>query len=326
VSQTFYNPNPVDLEGVYAFPVPTSASLSEVTIASGEVELHGEVVARDRAQQVYEEEKSRGGDAGLAAREGVQTFRFRVSPIRQRDETRLRFVYYQPLEIDTGIGRYLYPLEDGGTDELAKSFWIHHEKVDGTFSVEVELKSAWPVTDVRAPGFEGEAQVDRVDEGHYRVRLERSEASLDRDFLLYYRLADDLPGLVEVVPYRAGPGGPGTFMMVVTPGLDLREITGGADTVFVLDVSGSMAGKIATLGRGVAKALGAMEPGDRFRIVTFSTRAEDLTRGWVTATPENARHWANAVQSLGTTGGISTPASSSACAASTTIAPRASCW
>lgn len=303
VSQTFYNPNPVDLEGVYAFPVPISASLSEVTIASGEKEIHGEVVARDRARQVYEEEKSRGNDAGLATQEAYQTFEFRVSPIRRQDETHVRFVYYQPLEIDTGIGRYLYPLEDGGTDEVAKSFWVPHEKVDGSFSVELELKSAWPVSDVRVPGFEKEAQVVKVAEGHYKVMLQREGASLDRDFLLYYRLADDLPGRVEVVPYRSGPDEPGTFMMVVTPGLDLHEITGGADTVFVLDVSGSMAGKIATLGRGVSKALGAMKPGDRFRIVTFSTRAEDLTRGWVAATPENVRHWATTVQSLQATGG-----------------------
>jgi len=303
VSQTFYNPNPVDLEGVYAFPVPISASLSEVTITSGEIDRHGEVVPKDRAQQVYQEEKSRGNDVGLAAKKGYQTFEFRVSPIRGRDETRMRFVYYQPLEIDTGIGRYLYPLENGGTDEVAKSFWVPHEKVDGNLTVELELKSAWAVTDLRVPGFETEAQVTELGEGHYSVRLDRQGASLDRDFVFYYRLADDLPGRVEVIPYRAGPDEPGTFMMVVTPGLDLKEITGGADYVFVLDVSGSMASKIATLGSGVAKALGEMVPGDRFRIVTFSSSAQDLTGGWIDATPDNVRHWAGVVSGIGTQGG-----------------------
>ncbi len=303
VSQTFYNPNPVDLEGIYAFPVPLSASLSEVTIASGESEIHGEVIARDEAQRVYQEEKSRGNDAGLATKNGYQTFEFRVSPIRQRDETRMRFVYYQPLEIDTGIGRYLYPLEDGGTDELARSFWIPNPRVEGDFSLELELKSAWAVSDLRVPGFENEARIDELAEGHYRVLLERSGASLERDFVFYYRLADDLPGRVELIPYRADPGGPGTFMLVVTPGLDLGELRGGADYVFVLDVSGSMSGKIATLGRGVSRALGEMQPGDRFRIVTFAQSAWDLTRGWVPATPQNVAHWARQVQGLAPRGG-----------------------
>jgi Ca-activated chloride channel family protein len=298
VTQTFYNPNASDLEGVYAFPVPVSASLSEVTIFAGEREIHGEVVEKERAQRIYEEEKSQGNDAGLATKNGYQTFEFRVSPIRSRSETRMRFVYYQPVEIDTGVGRYLYPLEEGGTDEIAKSFWLPNEKIEGAFSVELELKSAWPVADVRVPGFENEALVEDLGEGHFRVRLERQGASLDRDFAFYYRLVDGLPGRVELIPYRADPSEPGTFMLVVTPGLDLQPITQGADHVFVLDVSGSMSSKIATLGRGVGQALGELDPDDRFRIVTFNDRDDELTRGWVAATPDNVSHWTKQVAAL----------------------------
>lgn len=303
VTQTFYNPNPVDLEGVYAFPVPLSASLSEVAILTGEREIHGEVVAAEEARRLYGEEKSRGNDAGLATRNGYQTFEFRVFPIRSRDETRLRFVYYQPLEIDTGIARYLYPLEEGGTDELARQFWTSNESVEGLFSAELEVKSAWAVTDLRVPGFENEAVLDELAEGHYRVRIEKQGAALNRDLVLYYRLADGLPGRVEMVPYRADPKGPGTFMLVLTPGLDLAEITGGADYVFVLDVSGSMSGKIHTLADGVARALGELDARDRFRVVTFSSQADEITRGWIGATPGNVTHWANEVKKLGTRGG-----------------------
>ncbi len=298
VTQTFFNPNPVDLEGIYAFPVPRSASLSEVTIQVGERELHGEVVPREKAEKIYEEERSRGNDAGLASKNGYQTYEFRVTPIRAGAETRMRFVYYQPLEIDTGVGRYHYPLEDGGTDEIARSFWIPNTEVEGHFSVELELKSAWPIQDVRVPGFEAQAAVEELGEGHYRVRLERQGARLERDFVLYYRLQDGLPGRVEVLPYRADASGPGTFMMVVTPGLDLKRITGGADYVFVLDVSGSMSGKIGTLAHGVSKALGELDPNDRFRIVTFNDRERELTRDWVAATPQNVAHWVGEVGAL----------------------------
>jgi len=303
VTQTFYNPNPVDLEGLYAFPLPISASLSEVTIVAGEQEIHGEVVPRDEAQKIYEQEKSQGNTAGLASKNGYQTFEFRVSTIRSREETQLRFVYYQPLEIDTGIARYLYPLEEGGTDELATQFWSSNEKVEGLFSAEIEVKSAWAVSELRLPGFENEAVLDELAEGHYRVRIEKQGATLNRDLLLYYRLADDLPGRVEMVPYRADAEGPGSFMLVLTPGLDLKPITGGADYSFVLDVSGSMAGKIHTLADGVVRALGELDPADRFRIVTFSTGADDITRGWVSATPANVRHWADRVKQIGTQGG-----------------------
>jgi Ca-activated chloride channel family protein len=298
VTQTFFNPNPTDLEGIYAFPVPRSASLSEVTVFVGETEIHGEVIEKAEAERIYQEERDRGNDSALASKNGYQTYEFRVSPIRAQSETRLRFVYYQPLEIDTGVGRFLYPLEEGGTDEIAKSFWVPNTQVEGFLSVDLELKSAWPIADVRVPGFEGQAVVTQLEAGHYQVRLERQGAKLDRDFLFYYRLQDGLPGRVEVVPYRADPSEPGTFMMVVTPGLDLKPITGGADYAFVLDVSGSMAGKIQTLAHGVSKALGELDGQDRFRVVTFNNSDRELTRGWTPATPENVARFIREVEAL----------------------------
>lgn len=303
VQQTFFNPNSDDLEGIYAFPVPKSASLSEVTVLIGELEIEGEVVERDRARAIYESERDRGRDAGLASKQAFDTFEFRVSPIRAGAETRVRFAYYQPLEIDTGIGRYAYPLEDGGVDELAKQFWLTHDVVRGPFSIDVELKSAWPVTDVRAPGFEGDAVVTPLGEGHYRLRVERPTARLDRDFVLYYRLQDGLPGRVEVIPFRDDERRPGTFMAVVTPGLDLQPITGGSDYAFVLDVSGSMSGKLLQATRAIGEALRALGPDDRFRLVTFEAEASELTGGWVQADPTAVEEWAHLVEQLHAGGG-----------------------
>jgi Ca-activated chloride channel homolog len=145
VLQTFFNPNPQALEAIYSFPVPKSASLSEVTIVTGEKTLQGEVLPKAEAEKVYEEEKNSGNDAGLATKNSFLTYDFKVSSVPANSEVQLRFVYYQPLEIDAGVGRYIYPLEEGGTDEIAKSFWTSNAKVEGLLSINVELKSAWPV-------------------------------------------------------------------------------------------------------------------------------------------------------------------------------------
>ncbi len=298
VYQTFYNPNARDLEAIYSFPIPKSASLSEVTIYAGEKEINGEVLEKKQARQAYEEERDKGNDAGLAEKNGFQTFDFFVSPVKAQDETRIRFLYYQPLEIDTGIGRYLYPLEDGGTDDAGASFWFTNTKVENSMSVNLILKSAYPVTDVRVPGFEQAAVITKVDEGHYAVDLQLKDARLERDFLFYYRLQDDLPGRIEVIPYRADKGEPGTFMMVVTPGIDLKPLSHGQDYLFVLDVSGSMQTKLPMLTKGVVRALEGMSAEDRIRIVTFSSNASELTRGWVPATKDNVARLAKDVQGL----------------------------
>src|SRR5205814_9938040 len=63
VVQTFFNPNNKDLEAVYGFPVPSSASLSEITIWNRERTLNGEVIEAQEAKKVYAEERDAGNDA-----------------------------------------------------------------------------------------------------------------------------------------------------------------------------------------------------------------------------------------------------------------------
>jgi len=268
VTQVFFNPNDNDLEAVYGFPVPSSASLSEITIWNGERVLEGEVIEAKEAKRVYEEERNAGNDAGLGEcactkqKDEIEyaSYKFSVSPVRAKSDTKIRFVYYQPLKIDTGVGRYVYPLADGGTDEVAKAFWTRESKVEQHFAVNVELKSGWPVDEVRVPGAEAEAKIDKLGDGHYKAAIDRTTGDLSRDFVFYYRLADDLPGRVELLAYKANANEPGTFMLTVTPGIDLAPITSGADYVFVLDVSGSMAGKLATLASGVEQSLEQFKP------------------------------------------------------------------
>ncbi len=304
VTQTFFNPNSNALEGIYSFPIPKSASLSEMTIWAGEKEMNGEVLTKEEADKIYEEEKEKGNDAGKAEKNSYQTFDFYIANIAAQSETKVRFVYYQPLEIDTGVGKYLYPLESGGTDDLAESFWTQNEKVDGQFSVHIELKSACPVKDVRVPSYTAIAQIQQQNEGHYTIDMSAQDAALNKDFIMYYRLADDLPGRIEVIPYRSDSSGPGTFMMVVTPGLDLKPLTNGADYIYLLDKSGSMSGgKIQTLAKGVSRAVSGMRPQDRFRVITFDTSAREITTGWVAATPENIRKELRKVEKISAGGG-----------------------
>ena len=61
--------------------------------------------------------------------------------------------------------------------------------------------------------------------------------------------------------------------------------------------------KLHTLTDGVSRVLGAMSGEDRFRVITFSNMATDLTGGWQTATPENVKNILNTVGNLRSGGG-----------------------
>ncbi len=314
VDQVFSNRRDTAMEAVYAFPLPKQASLSELSLWINGREVLGEVVEKQRARDLYEQEKKQGHDTALAEKNDFKTFDISVGRIPPQAETRVRLVYYQPVEIDLGVGRYVYPLAEGNVDDNRVPFWDVDNAVTAGFSFHADLKSAFPIKECRVPGFEQEATIKDQDAAtpdaparrqHYTVDLAQAEgARLAKDLIVYYRLDDKLPGRLELIPYRAAGSQPGTFMVVVTPAADLKPLQGGTDWLFILDRSGSMdGGKIAKLADGVSQAIGKLSPADRFRIVTFNDTARELTGGYVPATPENVQAWLARIKGLTADGG-----------------------
>jgi len=327
VEQMFHNPHSQDLEARYSFPVPKHGSVAEFTLWIDGKPVTGEVLERQMARQVYEEEKAAGRDAGLTEKDSYKTFDARVSPVRAGQETRIRLVYLQPVQVDTGIGRYVYPLEEGGVDEEKLAFWTANEKVTRQFSFDLRVRSAYPVDAVRMPN-QPQARIRQQGEGEWQIHLgngssgaangasvanpeERQPAlqapantvgtaafTLDKDLVVYWRHKAGLPGSVDLVAHKPQGKDRGTFMLVVTPGDDLQPIKKGKDWVFVLDISGSMQGKYATLADGVQRALKKMRAEDRFRIVLFNSGSRELTSGFVNATPEAVAHYSQAVAAI----------------------------
>ena len=307
VDQVFTNTGEKVLEAVYSFPVPEHAAMSELSLWINDREVIGEVVEKKRARSIYEDQKSKGNSTALTEKNSFRTFDVNVYPVAVDRDTRIRIVYYQPVSIDLNVGRYVYPLAEGGVDEERIAFWSTDNEVTGTFSFDCTIKSAFPLRDVRLPGFDNEARVTKdtaADGERWHIALQSGEgAALSKDIVCYYRLDDNTPARVELIPYRKSGDSEGVFMAVVTPGASLKPIVNGTDWTFVLDVSGSMdGGKIRTLGEGVAKTLKRLNADDRYRIVTFNNRARELTRGFVPVTPESVTEGLNVVGSI-TAGG-----------------------
>jgi len=331
VEQVFVNPHDIDLEAQYSFPVPAHGTVVELTVWIDGQPVTGEVLEQEQARQLYEEEKAAGRDAGITEKNSYRTFETRVSPVRAGQDTRLRLVYLQPAEVDTGIGRYVYPLEEGGVDEEKLAFWTANEQVTGQFRFDLLIKSAWPVEAVRLPN-QPQALVQQQADGEWTVHVGNQVPSagdfpskdiseepgidtppnqtansaaftLDQDLVIYWRHQEGLPGSVDLVAHKPVGSHRGTFMMVVTPGDDLQPIQEGKDWVFVVDVSGSMRGKYATLVDGVQRALHKMQPEDRFRIVLFNNRAWELTPDFAYASPELVAHYSQALLAVAPTNG-----------------------
>ena len=332
IDQVFTNSGANDVEAIYSFPVPSHAAVAEFTYWIDGNPVTGEVLKKQEARDLYEQEKAAGRETALAEKDEYRTFDISIYPVRANSDVRVRLVYVQSASTDTGIGRYVYPLEEGGVDEERNAFWEVRDSVAGSFSFDLELKSSYPVDAIRLPE-QPNAVLNQIDPGHWTIALhsigtspvdeefsvqvaalETGEtpasatagsgvANLDKDIVVYWRHAPDLPGSVDLVAHKPDATGRGTFMLTFTPGDDLPVIENGRDWVFVLDISGSMQGKFATLADGVQQSLGKLNPNDRFRIFTFNNSAHELTSSFVTASPENVLHYTDLVGRLRAEGG-----------------------
>lgn len=162
VEQVFHNPHARDLEATYSFPVPEHATVAELTVWIDGTPVTGEVLPKERAEEVYQSERAAGRDAGIAVKDAYRTFDIRVAPVRAGQDTRVRFVYLQSIGIDHGIGRYVYPLEEGGVDEAKLAFWTASTEVQDRFRFGLRLRSGYPVEAVRMPNA-SDARIDKLD-------------------------------------------------------------------------------------------------------------------------------------------------------------------
>ena len=318
IEQQFFNPHKQALEAIYSFPVPEHAAVGEFTYWIDNRAVTGEVVEKDRGEEIYQQEKAQGREAALVTQEAYRSFDSRVYPVRAQDNVRIRLVYMQPVHADLGIGRYVYPLEDGGVDEERLAFWNYEEMVQEAFSFKLRMRSSYPVEEFRLPqhpqaavvreneqtwevSFSADQQADDSAEGSLEPLA--SAYRLNKDIVVYWRHQQGLPGAVDMIAHRAPGSGRGTFMMTVTPGDDLSDIQGGRDWVFVLDFSGSMQGKYQSLVEGVRRGLTKLHTDDRFRIVLFNNRAQELTKGYTPVSKNNIDHYTRRLDGINPEGG-----------------------
>ncbi|WOH36444.1 VIT domain-containing protein [Thalassotalea fonticola] len=313
IEQVFFNPHAIDLEATYSFPVPDKAAVGEFAYWIDGQPVIGEVVEKEQARQLYQQEKQAGREVALTEQDDYRTFDSKVYPVRAGQDVRIKLTYIQAAHVETSIGRYVYPLEDGGVDEQKLSFWNYQNKVQEHFSFNLTFRSSYPIDEFRLPKHP-QALIQQTSANEWSVNFDSKRGqhiaeegaatqtsqlttpaafSLEQDIVVYWRLQDGLPGTVDLVTYKEPGKERGTFMMTVTPAEDLAPITEGRDWIFVLDYSGSMSAKYQSMVDGVTKSLDKMNSNDRFKIVIFNSRAEEITNGYVNATKENIIHWAN---------------------------------
>lgn len=169
--------------------------------------------------------------------------------------------------MDGGIATYLYPLN-------TEKFSAQPLK---TVSMRVTINQDAPIKALYSPSHS--VDIKRDGEKRAVVGWEASNTRPDTDFQLLYSTANTEVGVHLLTHKKEGEDG--WFLLLASPGADVMKSkdVNPKDVVFVMDTSGSMAGKkLDQLKKAMAFCVENLNDTDRFELVRFSTEAEPFLK------------------------------------------------
>jgi Ca-activated chloride channel family protein len=292
VDQEFYNPNDARLEGYYLFPLPAGAVIKDFSMWIDGQEARAELLDAAKARGIYEDIVRRLRDPALLEYDGRGVFKMRVFPIEPRGRKRIKISYHEVLEKTSGTIAYLYPL---GTEKFSA-------KAIPQVSVVLEIRSNEPLANIHCPTHP--ATVARPAANRATVSYQGRDTLPNSDFQVFFTPATGRFG-VSLMAFRPN-GQDGTFFLSVAPAFSRdNEEAGAKDITFVVDTSGSMAGRAMEQARNaMIYCLGRLNRNDRFNVIRFATEAEAFSPEPVAVSASNlsrARQFVGQWQAAGGT-------------------------
>jgi len=297
VTQVFYNDSKRVIEGNYYFPLPKEASVSDFKMyADGKV-LSGELLDKKKARKIYEDIVRRNIDPALLEYVDHNLFSARIFPIPPKKERKIVLEYSVLLKLDGDLVQFAYPLRgqfkserifprpprpypgppyvvplENEEDNDRRSSKKKKFSTDISQVISIDIRSKIPLKNIYSPSHE--VDISKKNDHRAKISYEGKRRETADNFLLYYSFSQNDFG-INLLTYRPGKNENGFFMLLVSPKTELsKEDIIEKDIVFILDVSGSMAGeKIEQAKEALKYCINHLDKKDRFNIITFSTES-----------------------------------------------------
>jgi Ca-activated chloride channel family protein len=323
VTQQFTNPYDEKIEAVYLFPLPEKAAVSEFVMTIGERKIRGILREKEEAERIYVDARAQGYQASLLVQRRPNVFEQKVANIEPGKEIDVSIRYFHTLAYEDGSYSFVFPTVVGprynpiGTPDpiealprdnfatpasgTAVRYLRPSERSahDISIAVDVDAGVAIESLDASMP-----IKSERGGASQAHVELAAGATIPNRDFVLTFRVAGDSvkSNLMTYVDPKTQEG---YFTLMLYPPAELARLERRPiEMVFVLDTSGSMAGRpLEQAVAAVEQALDHLAPTDTFQILNFFDRVSGLGPQPVRATPANIDRGRRYLHSLAGAGG-----------------------
>jgi len=259
VTQVLRNDSGRTAEGVYLFPLPVGAAVSDFQLTVNGQTLEGKLLDRAEARRIYEEIVRRQLDPALLEYIDRGVFQASVFPIPAGETRKVAFTYNQVLPKSDGLYRFNFPIR---THQYSAA---PVEQV----KVSVELVKQPGLRTLYSPNYP--IRVERTGDDGAVVTFDAVDTQLQSDLDLYFGVDKAAIGL-NLLSYKPA-GEDGYFLLLAAPGVDVAagEIVE-RDLVLVVDVSGSMEGEKLLQAQAAAQyVVEHLNPVDHFNLIAFSS-------------------------------------------------------
>lgn len=287
VSQTFANDSDRNVAGTYLFPLPKDTTFSSFSLMIDGRPVEGKILEANEARVEYENIVRRLIDPGLLEYADYKTVRARIFPIPAHGTKKVELEYTQLLSAENGMLKYNFPLKTQGAQEADE------------LKVTVNLKSTQGLRTIWSPSH----KIATARDGDHaaKVEFDAKNSLADKDFCLYYSLSDK--DIAANVVTNKSSGEDGYYLLSLTPPVQAKAMSN-KDIVLVLDTSGSMEGQRLNQSKDALKyIIKALEPQDRFSLVSFNTDVDWFKLNLVNATAENKQAALKYIDGLEARGG-----------------------
>ncbi len=290
ITETFVNRGSRVGEADFMFPLPKGAAFQDLKLSINGELIAGETMNADHARQIYEEIVRRQRDPALLEWMGYGLLRARIFPIAPGEQKKVivRFQTVAPregdaLRIDYFRGVRTSQRETNQPSEGRMSFVL-------TYPDDPMYGRAYSPTHSI---YEGPYSTDTFGDYSFVSSYRGSKRRVE--------LRDPRGEVTLLIPVRrstaaaisllaSAPGNDDGFALITLspPAVQPRVVP--RDLTFVIDVSGSMSGEKIEQARAAGKQiLRSLSPGDRFRLIDFSSDVRSFRDNFSAATRENIR-------------------------------------
>lgn len=325
VTQTYANLGSVPINARYVFPAASNVCVHGMEMRIGNERITAQIREKEEAKTVYETAKEEGKTASLMEQKRPNVFTMDVANIMPKDTVTIQLHYTQLITPTDGIYEFVFPTVVGpryteltdtpsedsqsvsDNDWIASPYLPEDSVPSGDFQITVSLSTGVPISQVTCKSHG--VIVRQTDPSNAVVTLANSDDYAgNRDFILKYSLSDETiqSGLVLTRGQTQGEA-ENFFMLTIQPPerYEPEEIVP-REYIFVLDISGSMAGYPLDTAKGLIRDLvGNLNESDLFDLVLFSNDTTLLSKNSLKATSHNVKTAIHLIDTLEGGGGTS---------------------